>query len=66
MYGPHLLRHSFASWLFLKGVPQLTISRVLGHSTTMVTSEVYGHLMPESDDAVLTALRRIKNRPDKD
>ncbi|MEU4642277.1 site-specific integrase [Micromonospora sp. NPDC023814] len=66
VYGPHLLRHSFASWLFLKGVPQLTISRVLGHSTTMVTSEVYGHLMPESDDAVLDALQRIEDDLNED
>ncbi|MFI7608697.1 tyrosine-type recombinase/integrase [Micromonospora sp. NPDC049366] len=59
-YGPHLLRHSFASWMFDEGVPQLVISRLLGHSSTRVTDETYGHRLQTSDETVREALQRVK------
>lgn len=44
----HDLRHSHASWLIFQGVPLTTIQRRLGHSSIKVTSDIYGHLAPES------------------
>jgi integrase len=41
----HDLRHCFASWLAMKGVPLLTISRLLGHSDVKMTMR-YAHLAP--------------------
>jgi len=52
----HDLRHSHASLLLERGVPILTVSRRLGHSSVAVTGDVYGHLMGTSDDAVIAAL----------
>jgi integrase len=52
----HDLRHSHASLLLERGVPILTVSRRLGHSSVAVTGDVYGHLMATSDEAVLAAL----------
>jgi integrase len=52
----HDLRHSHASLLLDRGVPILTVSRRLGHSSVAVTGDVYGHLMGTSDEAVLAAL----------
>lgn len=41
------LRHTFASWLVQDGVPLLTISKLMGHSTTRMT-ERYAHLAQEN------------------
>lgn len=42
----HTLRHTFASWLALSGVPLLTIKELLGHKTLAMT-ERYSHLIPD-------------------
>ncbi|MGI8516334.1 MAG: tyrosine-type recombinase/integrase [Acidimicrobiia bacterium] len=39
--GPHGLRHSLATSLGEAEVPLLIVSRLLGHSSTRVTSDVY-------------------------
>lgn len=44
----HDLRHTHASWLIAAGVPLPTVKHRLGHASISVTSDVYGHLMPES------------------
>lgn len=42
----HSLRHTFASWLALEGVPILTIKELMRHSTLQMT-ERYAHLSPD-------------------
>ncbi len=42
----HDLRHTFASWLAMKGVPLSTIGRLLGHKTAQMTMR-YAHLAPD-------------------
>lgn len=42
----HTLRHTFASWLALKGTPILTIKELLGHKSLAMT-ERYAHLSPD-------------------
>ena len=42
----HVLRHTFASHLAMRGVPMRAIADLMGHSTTYVT-ELYSHLSPE-------------------
>lgn len=48
----HSLRHTFASWLAIKGVPLYVISKLLGHATIDMTQR-YAHLCPDiKHDAV--------------
>jgi integrase len=42
----HDLRHSHASLLLAAGVPVKVVSERLGHSTVMITLEVYQHVLP--------------------
>jgi len=40
----HDLRHTFASRLLSRGVPIYKVSKILGHSSVVVTEQHYGHL----------------------
>jgi integrase len=42
-WTPRELRHSFVSLLSDSGIPIEDISRLLGHSSTTVTEQVYRH-----------------------
>ena len=42
--GFHELRHTYASLLAQAGVDLLTISKLLGHADTRITSRHYAHL----------------------
>ena len=42
----HLLRHTFASWAVMAGVPLYTVKEWMGHST-VTTTEIYAHLSPD-------------------
>lgn len=47
--GPHGLRHSLASALDADGNGLATISALLGHASTAVTSKVYTHMLKGAD-----------------
>ena len=47
--GFHSLRHTSASLLISQGTPVTTVSKILGHASTQITLDVYGHLY--EDDA---------------
>lgn len=54
----HGLRHTAAARAFARGVPLLTISRQLGHSSPAVTARVYAHLASDGQlDAFAEAMR---------
>jgi integrase len=42
----HILRHTYASMLAMKGVPMGVIAAQLGHSDTRMTERHYAHLAP--------------------
>lgn len=42
----HILRHSHASFLAMRGVPMAVIAKQLGHSDTRMTERHYAHLAP--------------------
>ncbi len=54
--GLHTLRHSAASVLLASGVPLKVVSEILGHSSTAITGDVYGHVSP---DVAAEAMRTL-------
>ncbi|MBV8647861.1 tyrosine-type recombinase/integrase [Paludibacterium sp.] len=42
----HVLRHTHASLLAMKGVPLIVIAKQLGHSNTIITEKHYAHISP--------------------
>lgn len=48
-FGPHALRHYFATSLYRKEIPVQFISAILGHADTRTTEKIYIHLWPPRD-----------------
>ena len=55
----HLARHTCGTLLLNAGVDMLTVSKVLGHSSTKTTEAVYAKLLPE------TIMRRVEEVSDR-
>jgi len=54
--GVHILRHTFASMLFSKGVDVKIVSKLLGHSTVKITYDTYVHLFEKDILDITTVL----------
>lgn len=52
----HGLRHSHASYLISLGVDILTVSKRLGHASTVETLKTYGHLYPNANEKLISAI----------
>jgi integrase len=52
----HDLRHSAVPLWISMGANLLQVSRWLGHSSVQITADVYGHLFPETNAAVIDRL----------
>ena len=61
---PHALRHTVATWL-LSGpeVDLVTTSRLLGHRSTLITEQVYAHILPQHLQGATQALGRLLEPP---
>lgn len=61
----HELRHSSATMLLSEGVPLEQVSKLLGHASIRITSDVYGHLSTEhlrgATDTIGAYLSGLKN-----
>jgi site-specific recombinase XerD len=44
-FGPHSLRHYFATQLLLRGVPMIKVSMLLGHASVTTTERHYAHIL---------------------
>ena len=55
-YALHAFRHFFASWCINpeerggRNLPAKVVQQLLGHSSIVLTMDVYGHLFPRGDD----------------
>jgi len=57
----HTLRHTYASWLAIDGVPLYTISKLMGHTTITMTQR-YAHLCPDSNREAAEKITAISQR----
>jgi integrase len=55
--GPYALRHTFASEALAAGISIFQLARVMGASVAMIDHH-YGHLVPDSEDAIRALLSR--------
>lgn len=62
--GPHGLRHSLASALDAGGSGLVTISALLGHASTAVTSKVYTHMLKGADRTAVDTHAQALFQPD--
>jgi len=52
----HSIRHTSASILINQGVDTITVSKRLGHARTSTTTDIYAHLLKNSDSAAADKL----------
>lgn len=58
-FGPHALRHFFATQLIRAGVPLIKVSKILGHANTLITQQIYVHLVPQDLAGVTDCLELL-------
>lgn len=54
-FGPHLFRHTYATWLLRKGAGMESVKELLGHASVTTTIDTYGHLTVEDARRTLEA-----------
>ncbi|MBV8346619.1 MAG: site-specific integrase [Mycolicibacterium sp.] len=62
MFGPHTLRHSYATDLLRRGVPVEVVQHLLGHASIATTSDAYAHLKVEDVRRALVAAGWLTDR----
>lgn len=60
----HDLRHTHVAWLIAANVPLSAISRRIGHKDVGFTDQRYGHLLPEVDEGVVSAVESAMSKID--
>ena len=55
-YGPHLFRHTYATWLLRRGAGMESVKELLGHASISTTIDTYGHLTVEDARKTLEAV----------
>jgi hypothetical protein len=55
----HDVRHTAATHLLTRGVPVHIVSARLGHSTPVVTLNVYAHVLPTSDEQAAEVMAAV-------
>jgi len=54
-FGPHLFRHTYATWLLRRGAGMESVKELLGHASITTTIDTYGHLTVEDARKTLEA-----------
>jgi len=55
-FGPHALRHWFATSLLLRGVSIQLVSKLLGHASIQITEKTYIHILPKHLEGITDCL----------
>jgi len=55
VFGPHLFRHTYATWLLRRGAGMESVKELLGHASIATTIDTYGHLTVEDARKTLEA-----------
>jgi len=58
----HDLRHTAATLMLADGVPLVTVSKILGHSSSAVTATIYAHALDSSKASAIGALSQKLRR----
>jgi len=61
----HTLRHTYASWAVMAGVPLYVVGKALGHRTLTMTAR-YSHLAPDSHRAAFEAVAQAGKKTGND
>lgn len=61
----HTLRHTFASWLVMRGTPLFTVQKLMGHRTSAMT-ERYSHLAPDHLREAVKGLEGLMAGPEQE
>lgn len=57
-HAVHALRHTFATMLFSNSTSSKVTSRLLGHSTTRITEDVYIHVLNDNENQAIEDLNK--------
>ena len=55
MFGPHMFRHTYATWLLRRGAGMESVKELLGHASITTTVDTYGHLTVDDARRALEA-----------
>jgi integrase len=55
MFGPHMFRHTYATWLLRRGAGMESVKELLGHASITTTVDIYGHLTVDDARRALEA-----------
>ena len=58
-WHPHELRHSAATLMLANGIKLQVVSQILGHSSTRMTADVYGHILDPDKDGAASAMASL-------
>jgi len=54
-FGPHMFRHTYATWLLRRNAGMESVKELLGHASITTTVDTYGHLSAQDARATLEA-----------
>lgn len=63
VFGPHAVRHWFATYLIKQGVPIKLVSEILGHASVAITEKLYCHIEKSDTTGVTSVINLGKLGP---
>lgn len=65
-HNVHLLRHSYATWMLMAGIPVADVAADLGHKSVAMVERVYGHVIRQYSTRQVDVLDEIMGRNGSD